>query len=204
MAPVTRAPIRAPLPASIQSATQSDRAQHFFRDVRPLAAIPNKRFKIKKFPSVWSLTASNKVISNWCVNLMPPVAFNPIPPSTSVDPVTRNPFRIMVRIVNVVARNPNITASVPPPVPRIPNMIVARSWWRGLNPYWRRSNPDNNFICRRLGRQAQHTADNYYPGKSTDRASNPMITHTRINPKRGIKLRERQKFEYPSVSFSRV
>lgn len=58
--------------------------------------------------------------------LMPPVTFNPIPPSTSVDPVTRNPFRIMVRIVNVV--------------PRIPNMILARRWWRGLNPYGRRSN----------------------------------------------------------------
>jgi hypothetical protein len=108
---------------------------------------------------------------------MPPVAFDPIPPSTSVDPVTRNPFGIMVRIVNVVAGNPNIAASVPPPVSRIPNMIVARRWWRGLNPYCRRGNPDNNFICRRLGRQAQHTADHYYPGKSTARASNPVITH---------------------------
>jgi hypothetical protein len=121
-------------------------------------------------------TASNQVINVGV--LMPPVAFDPIPPSTSVDPVTRNPFGIMVRIVNVVAGNPNIAASVPPPVSRIPNMIVARRWRRGLNPYCRRGHPDNNFICRRLGRQAQHTADHYYPGKSTARASNPVITHT--------------------------
>jgi hypothetical protein len=122
------------------------------------------------------VTASNKVINVGV--LVPPVAFDPIPPSTSVDPVTRNPFSIMVRIVNVVAGNPNIAASVPPPVSRIPDVVVARRWRRGLNPYCRRGNPDNNFICRRLGRQAQHTADHYYPGKSTARASNPVITHT--------------------------
>jgi hypothetical protein len=87
----------------------------------------------------------------------------------------------VVRIVNVVARNSNIAVSIPPPVPRIPNMIVARRWWRGLNPYGRRSNPDNNFLCRRLGRQAQHTADHYNPSKSTSRARNPVIMHTQKN-----------------------
>ena len=63
--------------------------------------------------------------------LMPPVTFNPIPPSTSVDPVTRNPVRIMVRIVNVVARNPNIAVSIhlsaPDPKHDSGSEVVARS-----------------------------------------------------------------------------
>ena len=130
---------------------------------------------------------------------MPPVAFNPIPPSTPVDPMARNPVRIMVRILNVVARNPNIAPSVPPPVPRIPNVIVTRRGWHGLNPDCGRGNPDNNFLCRRPGRQAQHVADHYHPGKSTDRARDPLITHIRINRKRDIKLREWETVNIPRL-----
>ena len=84
---------------------------------------------------------------------MPPVAFNPIPPSTPIDPVTRNPPRIMVRIVNIVARNPDIAPSIPSPVPGIPNVIATGRWWYGFNSCRRRSNPDDYFLRRRLGRQ---------------------------------------------------
>ena len=81
------------------------------------------------------------------VTLRPPVSFNPVPPTVTLNPVARNPLCGVVRIMNVVARNPDVGVSVPFPVTRIPNVTVTWRRWCRLNSDWWRSSPHNDLLC---------------------------------------------------------
>ena len=87
---------------------------------------------------------------------MAPVSFNPIPPAVMLNPMSRNPVCVMVRIMNVMARDPDVAPSVPSPVTRIPNVIWAgRRRRRRLNPARRRSNSHNDLLCQGFRRNGQ-------------------------------------------------
>jgi len=66
------------------------------------------------------------------------VSFDPIPAASPIHPVPRNPFRIVVRIADIVAGDPDIASAVPTPVARIPDVRPARGRGRRFNPHRRR------------------------------------------------------------------
>jgi hypothetical protein len=96
------------------------------------------------------------------------VAFNPVPPTVTFNPVARNPLCVVVRITNVVARNPDVPPSVPSPVTRVPNVIVTWRRWRRFNPDRRRSNPDDYPLCHRPWRHCQCAPGDQQCGENSD------------------------------------
>ena len=84
--------------------------------------------------------------------LVTPVPFDPIPAASPIDPVARNPPRIMVGTLHIVSGNPNVGPSVPLPMTRIPNVLSTRRGRHAFIPWWWRTNPNNN-VGRRFGRQ---------------------------------------------------
>jgi hypothetical protein len=87
--------------------------------------------------------------------LVAPVSFNPVPPTVMLNPVSWNPVCVMMRIMNVVARYPDVAPSVPSPVARIPNVIRAGRWRCRLNPDRGRSGPHNDLLCPGVRRNGQ-------------------------------------------------
>ena len=97
---------------------------------------------------------------------MPPVAFDPIPPAVTLNPVAGNPLCIMVVLMDVVAGNPDVAMSVPSPVTRVPDVISIRGRWDRLYPDRRRRDLDNNLLRRRLGGDGQNASGNDQSGEN--------------------------------------
>ena len=60
--------------------------------------------------------------------LVSPVTVHPKPAAATVNPMAWDPSLVTMRIIDVVAGNPYVISSVPPPMPGVPKVIVAG--WR--------------------------------------------------------------------------
>jgi hypothetical protein len=100
---------------------------------------------------------------HYTILIVSPVTLHPKPAAATVNPMAWDPSPVTMRIIDVVAGNPYVISSVPPPMRGVPKVIVA-GWRRDrLDPGWRWSYVDNDFGSNGFGRQAHHAPGNHQP-----------------------------------------